>query len=117
MQSHILQIVWDAEELTAEVYTYDKQPIATLSLGEGRQRFINIEIENHGSDPLSNDFDNARVSVSDEIAMLRQTVSALRYHLKRRQRIEEEEEEEEEVPKQPTKRVKRPTKKPKRRRG
>ena len=39
IQSNILQIAVDPNEYTAEVYTYDKRLQATLSLGEGRQRF------------------------------------------------------------------------------
>ena len=39
IQSHILQVAVDSNEYTAEVYTYDKRLQATLSLGEGRQRF------------------------------------------------------------------------------
>jgi hypothetical protein len=39
MQSRILQIAVDPNEYTAEVYTHEKQLRATLTLGEGRQRF------------------------------------------------------------------------------
>lgn len=39
VQSRILQVVIDANEYAAEVYTYDKQLLVTLTLGEGRQRF------------------------------------------------------------------------------
>ena len=39
VQSRILQIVVNPKEYIAEVYTYDKQLLASLTLGEGRQRF------------------------------------------------------------------------------
>ncbi len=39
IQSRILHVVVDTKEYTAEVYTYAKQLLATLTLGEGRQRY------------------------------------------------------------------------------
>lgn len=39
VQSRILQVAVDPKEYTAEVYTYDKQLLATLTLGGGRERF------------------------------------------------------------------------------
>ncbi|APA07795.1 hypothetical protein sscle_03g025650 [Sclerotinia sclerotiorum 1980 UF-70] len=49
---HILHIVIDANECTAEVYTYNKQLQATLDLGEGRQRWHSAE-----QSSTSEDFD------------------------------------------------------------
>ena len=39
VQSRILQIVVDPDQYIAKVYTHDQQLLATLTLGEGRQRF------------------------------------------------------------------------------
>ena len=38
VQSRVLQVAFDPNEYTAEVYTCDKQLLASLTLGEGRQR-------------------------------------------------------------------------------
>ena len=48
VQSRILQIVTNSNEYSVEVYTYDEQLLATLTLGEGRQRF---DAEKHESPP------------------------------------------------------------------
>ncbi|ESZ90747.1 hypothetical protein SBOR_8860 [Sclerotinia borealis F-4128] len=50
IQSHMLHIVIDAKECTAEVYTYDKQLRATLNLGEGRQRSYSTEKDSAAED-------------------------------------------------------------------
>lgn len=39
VQSRILQVAVDSNEYTAEIYMYDNQLLATLTMGEGRQRF------------------------------------------------------------------------------
>ncbi|CAD6439997.1 d573b7de-738c-4b9f-b51c-af534f1a4e5a [Sclerotinia trifoliorum] len=43
IQKHILHIVIDANDCTAEVYTYNKQLQETLALGEGRVRSYSAE--------------------------------------------------------------------------
>ncbi|KAL9616934.1 MAG: hypothetical protein Q9160_008247 [Pyrenula sp. 1 TL-2023] len=45
VQSRILQVAVDPSNYIAEVYTHDKVLRATLTLGEGRQRFIPDEFE------------------------------------------------------------------------
>ena len=39
VRSRVLQVVVDPQEYIAEVYAYDKELLAKLTLGEGRQRF------------------------------------------------------------------------------
>ncbi|KAF7862600.1 hypothetical protein EAF04_007473 [Stromatinia cepivora] len=67
IQSHILHIIIDANEWTAEVYTYDKQLQANLNLGEGRQRSYSAE---QGS--ASEDFDISMRDQKIEMEQMRQ---------------------------------------------
>jgi ElaB/YqjD/DUF883 family membrane-anchored ribosome-binding protein len=55
VQSRVLQVALDSNEYTAEVYTCDKQLLASLTLGEGRQR---LEAD---YDPLTEDPSNLQL--------------------------------------------------------
>ena len=50
VQSRILQVAVDSNEYTAEVYTYDKELLVTLTLGEGRHRFDADECDSPSED-------------------------------------------------------------------
>lgn len=66
VQSRILQVALDSNEYTAEVYTYDKELLATLTLGEGRQRLDDYKDDSPSEEPGYLQFMQNRIAQVEE---------------------------------------------------
>lgn len=89
VQSHILQIVLDSAECTVEVYTHDKRLLATLILGEGRQRSY--------ADDYDPPPDNTRIlkAMQNQIMQMEKEKESMEYRMEQKrkemeQRMEQE---------------------------
>ena len=83
VQSHILQIVLDPAKYTMEVYTHDNRLLATLILGEGRQRSY--------SNDYDSPFDNTHIlsSMQDQIVRMEKEKENMEQRMQEKENMEQ----------------------------